>query len=86
MALQSWGCLTLPWGCRWGGVGNSQAKPPKQKWLICMASFGTGWGEVERPARNQGQGKAPQAWKSPHRGSQCNTLVLEQISCWAMNP
>jgi hypothetical protein len=88
MVQQGWGCLTLPWGYRWGGAGNSQAKPPKQKSLICMDSFSRGRreGDVGRVARNQGQGKVPRDWKFPCRGSQSSTLVLEQISCEAVNP
>lgn len=81
MSQWGWGYLTLPWGCRWGGL-----ETPRQKWLICMVSFGRRWGEVERAARDLGEGKAPQAWKSPYRGSQSDTLVLEQISCYALNP
>lgn len=42
-----------------------------------------GLGEVGRAARSQGEGKASE---DPHRGSQSNTLVLKQISFWAVNP
>lgn len=85
MSLKGWGCLTLPWGCRWGWL-----EIPRQKGLICMVSFGRRWGEVGRTARNLDRGKpltpTPPASKFPHTGSQSNTLVLGQTSCWAMNP
>lgn len=39
-----------------------------------------------RTARNQAEGKAPPTLEVPTQRVPGNTLVLEQISCWARNP
>lgn len=83
MSLQGWGCLTLPWSCRCGQAGKSQTKMVDLHGLLWQEV-----GEVGRTARNPDKGKppTPQPWEFPYGGFQSNTLVLEQISCWAMNP
>lgn len=66
-----------------GQAGKSQTKMVDLHGLLWQEVW-----EVGRTARNPDKGKppTPQPWKFPYRGFQSNTLVLEQISCWAMNP
>lgn len=42
MSLQGWGCLTLPWGCRWGWAGNSQTKMVDLHGLLWQEVGGSG--------------------------------------------
>lgn len=74
MSQKGWGCQTSPWGCRWGGAGNSQTKMVDLHGLLWQEV-----GEVGRAARNQGEGKAPQPWKSPHRGSPATPWFLSRF-------
>lgn len=56
---------------------------PRQKWSVCMVSFGGERGEL---LGTRARGRLPHPGPgSPHVEGPSNTLVLEQMSHWAEN-